>query len=165
MYLRTLLILIVLGAVAAFTAVNWQAFATPTMLSLIFGTVEAPLGLVLLGIVALLTVMFLLYIVYLQSSVLFEGRRHARDLQAQRDLADQAEASRFIQLQTFLENELPKLIDKNEASKAELLTRLDQLARELRSASEQSVNTIAAYLGELDDRFKRATGESTKTEV
>ena len=44
MYLRTLLILIVLGAVAIFAAINWKAFMAPTTLSVVFTTVEAPLG-------------------------------------------------------------------------------------------------------------------------
>jgi uncharacterized integral membrane protein len=49
MHLRTLLIVLILGALALFTTVNWTAFTTPTTLSVVFATVEAPLGLVLLG--------------------------------------------------------------------------------------------------------------------
>ena len=84
MYLRTLFILIVLGAVAIFAAINWKAFMAPTTLSVVFTTVEAPLGFVLLVVVGLLTLLFLLYVVYLQSSILVENRRNARELQAQR---------------------------------------------------------------------------------
>ena len=62
MYLRTILIGLVLGALALFTAVNWQAFTTPTTLSLVFATIEGPLGLILLGAVALLTALFLIYV-------------------------------------------------------------------------------------------------------
>ena len=80
MYLRTLVILTVLGLIAIFSALNWSAFIAPTVLSLGFTSVEAPLGLILLGIVALLTFLFLVYITYLQSAVLLEGRRHAREL-------------------------------------------------------------------------------------
>jgi hypothetical protein len=36
---------------------------------------------------------------------------------------------------------------------------LDRLDRELRAAVEQSGNTLAAYLGEIDDRLERAKGE------
>ena len=68
MYLRTLLILIVLGAVAIFAAINWKAFMAPTTLSVVFANVEAPLGLILLAVIGLLTLLFLLYVVYLQSS-------------------------------------------------------------------------------------------------
>ena len=162
MYLRTLMILGVLGLIAVFSALNWGAFIAPTVLSLGFTSVEAPLGLILLAIVALLTLLFLVYITYLQSTVLLESRRHGRELQAQRDLAEQAETSRFNQLRIFIETELQKLSGDMEQSKSLLLTRLDQIERELRSSLEQTGNTLAAYIGELEDRFDRSLGKSTE---
>jgi hypothetical protein len=132
------------------------------VLSLGFTSVEAPLGLILLAIVALLTLLFLVYITYLQSTVLLESRRHGRELQAQRDLAEQAETSRFNQLRIFMETELQKLSGDMEQSKSLLLTRLDQIERELRSSLEQTGNTLAAYIGELEDRFDRSLGQSTE---
>ena len=122
MYLRTLLILIVVGAVAIFSAINWSAFMAPTTLSVIFGSVEAPLGLILLAAIGLLTLLFLLYVAYLQSAILMENRRNARELQVQRDLAEQAEASRISQLRSFLEIELRRLGEKTEESKIAVLT-------------------------------------------
>jgi uncharacterized integral membrane protein len=161
MYLRTVLILIVLGALVLFAMVNWNAFMAPTTLSIVFATVEAPLGLLLLGVVVLLTLLFLVYVVYLQSSLLVEGRRHARELQSQRELADQAEISRFSQLRAFCENELRNLTKSNEASTAGITARLDQLERELRIAVEQSGNTLAAYIGEIEDRLERAASSES----
>ena len=158
MYLRTLFILIALGVVAFFAAINWKAFMAPTTLSVVFTTVEAPLGFILLVVVGLLTLLFLLYVVYLQSSILVENRRNARELQAQRELADQAEASRFSQLRLFLEKELGGLGGKNEESKVAVLAKLEALERELRSVVEQSGNTLAAYIGEIEDRLEHASG-------
>lgn len=155
MYLRTLLILVLLVLLAGFAALNWSAVMQPTQLSLGFASIEAPLGLILLGMFAALTLLFLVYVIYLQSSVMFEGRRHARELQAQRELADQAEASRFSQLRAFLEAELGKLHDKDDASMVELTARIDRLERDLRQAVEQSGNALAASLGELEDRFEQ----------
>jgi ABC-type multidrug transport system fused ATPase/permease subunit len=155
MYLRTLLILSVIGALVIFAAINWSAFVAPTRLSMVFATVEAPLGLILLGIVAVLTLLFLVYVVYLQSSLLIDTRRHVREFQAQRELAEQAEASRVSELRVFLQNELRELTDRNEASRARVLARLDQLDRELRTVVEQSGNTLAAYIGEIEDRLDR----------
>jgi hypothetical protein len=160
MYLRTLLILTVLGLIAVFSALNWSAFIAPTTLSLGFASVEAPLGLILLGIVALLTLLFLVYITYLQSTVLLESRRHARELQLQRDLAEQAETSRFNQLRSLMETELEKLAGEMEQSKSLLLTRLEQIDRDLRAALEQTGNSLAAYIGELEDRFDSSLGKS-----
>ena len=161
MYLRTLMILAVLVLIAVFSALNWSAFIAPTVLSLGFTSVEAPLGLILLGIVAVLTLLFLVYITYLQSTVLLESRRHARELQLQRDLAEQAETSRFNQLRTFTETELEKLAGDLEQSKSLLLTRLDEMERDLRAALEQTGNSLAAYIGQIEDRFDSSLGKST----
>ncbi|HEX7228343.1 MAG TPA: LapA family protein [Candidatus Binatia bacterium] len=161
MYLRTVMILAVLGLIVVFSALNWSAFIAPTVLSLGFTSIEAPLGLILLGIVALLTLLFLVYITYLQSTVLLESRRHARELQLQRDLAEQAEASRFNQLRSLTETELEKLAADIEQSKSLLLTRLEQLDRDFRAALEQTANSLAAYIGELEDKVESSAGKTT----
>jgi uncharacterized integral membrane protein len=126
MQLRNVALLVVLGAVALFAALNWGVIMTPTTLSLGFAEVQAPLGLVLLVMLAVVSALFLFYLVYLQTTVLLEHRRHARELETQRQLADQAEASRFTELRTLLE------------------ARLDQLE-----------NSLAASIGELADRLGR----------
>src|SRR5438128_12614680 len=105
MKIRTLFLLFVLAAIAAFAALNWGTFTAPTSLSLGLTEVQAPLGLVMLGLLAFLTALFLVFALYLQTSVLFETRRHAREIHANRELADQAEASRFTALRSFLEAE------------------------------------------------------------
>ena len=155
MKIRTLLLLMLLVAIAAFAALNWSAFMAPTTLSLGFAVVQAPLGLVMLGMLAFLTVLFLVFVVYLQTSVLLEARRHARELQANRELTDQAEASRFTELRGFLEVALKKQASLDAESRAAVLARMDQLDRDLRSAVEQSGNTLSAYIGELEDRLER----------
>lgn len=155
MTIRTLLFLIALVAVAAFAALNWSAFTTPTTLSLGLADVQAPLGLVMLGLLVFLTALFLAFVVYLQTSVLVEARRHARELTSHRTLADQAEASRFTELRGFLETELKRLADLDADARAAVLARLDRLDRDLRSELEQSGNTLAAYIGELEDRLER----------
>jgi uncharacterized integral membrane protein len=161
MYLRTLLLLFALGALTLFTAVNWSSFTTPTTLSVIFATVEAPLGLVLLGFVILLAALFLIYIVYLQSSVLFETRRHARELHSQREIAEHAEISRIHDLRAFLETQLKTLGEQTVQSKAELSARLDQLERDLHQSLEQCQNSLAASLAEIDDRLEHGSEESS----
>lgn len=103
MPLRTLLLLLIVALVAVFVAVNWAAFTTPTSLSLIFGSVEAPLGLVMLAVTGAVALVFLAYAFYLQGSVLRESRRMARELEAQRTLADAAEASRFTELRGHID--------------------------------------------------------------
>jgi uncharacterized integral membrane protein len=160
MYLRTVLILLVLGSLALFAAVNWGSFTTPTTLSLLFTTIEAPLGLILLASIVLLAALFLLYVVYLQSSVLIESRRHARELHAQRELAEEAERSRFHDLRSLLEKRLDAVVETTERSKTELLARIDGIEQSTRSAVGQCENTVAAYMAQLEDRLERALGEA-----
>ena len=161
MYLRTILIVLVLGSLALFTVTNWHAFTTPTSLSLIVGTVEAPLGLMLLGVVALLTALFLVYMAYLQSSVLFETRRHARELHAQRELAEHAEISRIRELRSTLETQLQALAKQIEHSQSELTARLDRLETDLRQSIEQCQNALAAALAKMDDHLDHGRAQST----
>lgn len=134
MPLRTLLLLLFIALIAGFAALNWAAFATPVPLSLAVTTVEAPLGLVMLGLVVLVTLAFLGYVAVFQGRLLLETRRHAKELQAQRQLADQAEASRFTELRSLLQ--------------AEVL----RLEGALRGEVRDSANSLAAMIAELDDR-------------
>jgi hypothetical protein len=159
MYLRTVLIILVLGLLGIFTIFNWSAFLTPTALTFGIATVEAPLGLILLAVVGVVTVLFLVYVVFLQSNVLIDGRRQARELQTQREIADRAEASRFEQLRSTMDDELKHLENQATEAKAAMLARLDDLDRDLRAALEQSSNTLAAYIGEIEDRLDRAGGQ------
>jgi len=106
MPLRTLGIVVMAMLLALFVAVNWAAFMTPTTLSMIIGTVQAPLGLVMLVITGFVAALFVAYALWLQGSVLMETRRMTRELASQRQLADQAEASRFTELRTLIEKRL-----------------------------------------------------------
>lgn len=156
MYLRTLLIVIVLGVIAVFAYLNWHVVVLPASLSLGFATVEAPLGLILLAVTATLTVLFLIYLVYLQSAALIESRRYARELQSQREIADNAEASRLKELRGFLELELQQRDNLAAETKVLILARLNEIERDLRATIEQSANSLAASIGEFEDRFERS---------
>jgi hypothetical protein len=98
MPLRTVVLLVVLALIALFAALNWTAFVAPTTLS--FGVAQV--------------------------QVILEWRRHAKELQTQRELADQAEASRFTELRTHVD------------------TRLTEIE-----------SSLSAQLGEMRDRFQR----------
>jgi DNA anti-recombination protein RmuC len=155
-YLRTLLIVLLVGVVAIFAVLNWSAFMSETTLSVGFTTVQAPLGLVLLVVTGLLALLFLIYVVYLQSAVLLENRRQSRELQSQREVAENAEASRFYQLKTSLEEALREQSNQAAQFNNAILARLEKLDRDLRVIIEQSSNSLAAYIGEVEDRFEHA---------
>ena len=152
MTLRSLLFLLVFGALAGFVLVNWPVLNDPTTLSLAFAEVQAPLGVVMLGFIVLVTVLFLAYIVYLQMSGLLETRRHGKEIQSQRQLADQAEASRFTELRGFLEAEFARQANRQAERDAAHQARLDALEQRLKVSIEQQANSLSASVGELGDR-------------
>ena len=132
MSLRSLLLLLVGAVIVAFIGVNWVEMTRPTDLSLIFTEIRAPLGLVLLGLMALLSVVFVGLIAYTQGTVLIETRRHAKELSAQRELADKAEASRFTDLRQHLDQEVARLSQAVEHQKQDTLSRIDRAEMGLR---------------------------------
>lgn len=160
MHLRNILLLLVLGCVTLFAAVNWSAIMAPTTLSFIFATVQAPLGLILLAATAVLAVLFLAFIVTMQTSVMMETRRLHKEVENQRKLADQAEASRFTELRNYLEVELGQLAQQNASIATSMEDRLRQTGQELRTSVEQTGNTMMANLGEIDDRLQRNSMQS-----
>jgi hypothetical protein len=125
MQVRTLIVVVLLALVAIFAVLNWSAFTASTTLSLGVASIEGPLGLIMLVIVGVLTAVFLVYVVYLQTSFLMEARKNARELQAQRELADQAEVSRFIELRSHLDRRLTELENSLAAHIGELRSRVD----------------------------------------
>jgi|APLak6261703504_1056268.scaffolds.fasta_scaffold01790_7 uncharacterized integral membrane protein len=156
MRIRTLILLIALGAIAIFAALNWSAFTTSTTLSLGITDFQAPLGLIMLIAIAVLTALFLVFIITLQTTVLLETRRQARELQTARALAEQAEASRYSELRLYIDGELQKLDVRNQASVAATTACLDRIEREVRTAIDESGNSLAALIAELDDRIARS---------
>ncbi len=157
MSLRNVFLLVILVLMALFAALNWSAFTTPTTLSLVFTTVRAPLGLLMLVAIALLTVLFLLYVAYLQSTVLLEARRSARELTTQRQLADEAEASRFTQLREVVDARITKLEADNAQSQASVKEAIEHAAADVRATVEQTGTVLTSYIGEVEDRLERAS--------
>ena len=155
MHVRTIIISITILAIAALAALNWAALSAPASVSLGVASIEAPLGLIMLGLTTLLGAVFLAYVFYLHSSVMLEARRHNKEMTAQRELADKAEASRFTELRVFLEAQQQQELAAQKESAAALSARLDQLEKSLEARAEQSDNGIAAQIGELEDRLER----------
>lgn len=158
MRVRVLPVILVLLLTGAFALINWTTFSTPTTLNLGVAMVSAPLGLVMLGIVALVAVMYIASVVYVQSVALLEARRLNRDLQAQRELADRAEASRLADLRTSLDTEVQRLHASQQELRAAMMTRLDQMEQRSRTVLEETANSLSAYIGQMEDRLERHVG-------
>lgn len=149
---RTLVLLLIVAATAALAVLNWTALSEPSPISLGVTTVDAPLGLIMLGLTVLLGVFFIAYVLSLQGSVLLDTRRHTKEMQAQRELADKAEASRFTELRTFLENQ-------HQQTQSQLMARLDTLESHLAARAQESDNSTAAYVGQLEQQLRPRLGK------
>ena len=155
MGLRTGVLLVIVLLIAALAALNWGILVAPVEMSLGFMQVSAPFGLIMLGLTVLLGVFFLVYVLYLQTTVLLDARRHSKEMQAQRDLADKAEASRFTELRNFLEAQENTHMARNGERHAAVLARVEHLEASIRQRADQTDNTVAAHIGQLEDRFER----------
>lgn len=138
------LLMVVVLLIAALAALNWSLLVTPVDMWVGFMTVSAPFGLIMLALTALLGLMFLFYVFYLQSTVMIDTRLHTKEMQAQRELADRAEASRFTELRTFIEAQEQKQAARAAELQQAVLARVNQVD-----------NTIAAHIGQLEDRLER----------
>jgi uncharacterized integral membrane protein len=136
------LVLILIGV---FAALNWPQFNTDFPLWLGFTTVVAPLGVVMLALLGVVVVLLLIE----QGAAFAESRRYSREIDAQRRLADNAEASRYTELRAYLAEEMAR----SEQRTSTLLGRVDSLEREMRSALDRQSSQLAAV---LSDRPRRA---------
>jgi hypothetical protein len=154
---RTILLVVAILLLAGFVALNVDEFTRVSVLSLGFTTVQVSLGLVLLLLLVIATVVFLATTLYMQSANLLETRKYARELNIQRELADKAEASRFTELRSYLEVQALAAQHREAAAATVLAERFAQ-QQALLARLEQSDNSLAAYMGQLEDRLERRNG-------
>ena len=155
MSMRTLLFLILTTPLVIFTALNWSAFTAPTTLWLLVDRVQAPLGLVMLAVTGLYAVLFIAYLASLRTAALLESRSHARELQLQRQLAEQSESSRLKVLHGVVEAGFRQLEERVAQAQSAVQVRVDQIAVELHATVEQTGTVLSAYIGEVEDRLEQ----------
>lgn len=158
MRIRTVVLILTIVLVTGFAALNIDEFSRPTVLNMGFTTMEAPLGLVMLVLLASALLIFLAMVLFIQSAHLLEIRQHTREMRTQRELADKAEGSRFTELRQYLEEQAlaSQQRDDDLASKLLDATALNQ--QTLLAKIDSSGDTLAAYIGELEDRLEIRDG-------
>jgi uncharacterized integral membrane protein len=104
--------------VAVFAAINWSTLMADAPLNLLVMQVQAPLGVVLLALAAVLSGLFALASLRSQIGSLLESRRLLKEIQRAHDLADKAEASRVESLQRLITGEFQRLNDRLTAAEA-----------------------------------------------
>ncbi|MCW5655020.1 hypothetical protein [Hydrogenophaga sp.] len=155
MKVRTVLLILFILLVAGFVALNFEQILQPTALNFGVTQVQAPMGLMLLGALALALVVFLSALVYYQTMHLMEVRRVTREAADQRELADKAEASRFTELRQYLQTELQAAAQRERELAEQLQRKVEQSQSRLTEVIEQTGNGLSAALGELEDRLER----------
>ncbi len=133
MRFRSLLVLAAGCLAALFVLLNWRIFAAPAKLNLLLTTAEVPVGAAMLMLFALALLALWMIVGRWQGTLIVEFRRQAKELEAQRLLAESAEASRFTELGTLMREEIAKL----------------------RTELQETEHSIAATLGEMDDRLRK----------
>jgi len=143
MKIRTILVLVVTAIAALLVVLNWASFTATTPLTLGFRTFNAPLGLVMLYLTGFMAVLLLGYAMYLRKSAAAQAARQARELEIQRRLAEEAEASRFTELRQYFAEQFDRLTTENALYHTTLNDRLDALEKELRTRlNESAIRTL-----------------------
>ena len=128
-----IVIIVALALLVLFAAMNWTALTAPTSLSFLGARTEAPLGLLLVAVASAFALLSFLYGALQRTAMLLEARRLAQALEAQRRLAEDAEASRLNELRADMQHELA----------------------EVRKTIEESANGLFAAIGELRERLEQ----------
>jgi hypothetical protein len=100
--------------------------------------------------------LFLAYIVVQQAGMLLETRRTAKELKGQREVADQAEASRFAEMRAYLEAEMRRVEAQSNAGTREVGARIEKMEQAVQATLDESGRTLLAYLAEIEDKLDRA---------
>ena len=151
---RTIVLVVAILLVAGFAALNWAEIVRPS--PLLFGPVvaDAPLGLILLALLALTLILFLASSIAMRTQSLIDYRQHQKTLEAQRELADKAEASRFVDLRQHLDSHLKEMRERDAIAASEFDKAMLQSRREVQTQMEQVHRTLTARLNEFEHRLE-----------
>lgn len=109
---RSVVLLVTTLLLVGFAALNWENLVAATPINFLFGTVEAPLGIVLLLVVSLMTLLFLGFVAFLEIRADRKSKRLEEDVLYWRNLAEKAEGSRIEELKSVIEAGFDDLYDR-----------------------------------------------------
>ncbi len=101
-----------LAIVAALCVLNWGTLSAQAPLDLVLWQIQAPLGIVLLSVAAVMFAFFMLAYLYNQIGSLLETRKLLKEIQRVQGLADKAEASRMENLHQLISTEFRLLNER-----------------------------------------------------
>lgn len=106
MKLHTVVLALVLFVVLLFAGINWNLFARQDSIDFIFFSIEAPLGVIMLGTVGVLSVLYMLIVGRLEVASMLEARKSNKALEEARELALSKEKSRITELQQAISEQI-----------------------------------------------------------
>ena len=153
--MRARLLFIVLAGVivAGLAALNWGEVTRTSRLNFGLILTDAPLAGILLAILAVTLAVFLVSSAIQESRSMLAWNRHAKELQAQRDLADKAEASRFTDLRQHIDS----AYQRDSLNNGEFEKSMLQSHRDLRAQLDAMNRTLLARLAQLEARVDHRT--------
>ena len=124
---RIVFIVLIAALAVVIAALNWPEVTRNAPLDFGVLTATVPLGAVLLTLLGVVLAVFLVSSAIHESRYLLDHRRHSRALQAQRELAEKAEASRFTDLRQQSDVQLRELRAQIDRMHQALSARLAQI--------------------------------------
>jgi len=153
--MRARLVYIILAAiiVGGIAALNWPEVIRTSHLNFGVARADAPIGAIMFGAFLLTLLVFLASSVIMESRNLIVWKRHSRELETQRDLAERAEASRFTDLRHHIDTTLRDARQRDSVANREFEQSMLQSHRDLRTHIENMSRALMARLAELEARF------------
>ena len=106
MKIRTIIVIAIFFLVLLIAGFNWEAFSEPIPIFLLFTTVNLPIGVSMLAVLAILGAVMLALVGKTQTVALFEHRSLTKQLSEAQKLANKEEESRFRDLKNVLGEEI-----------------------------------------------------------
>jgi hypothetical protein len=147
MKILNVLMIMVAILMGALVVINWTVLVTPIDISFGIAHVTAPFGFLLLGCAVALSAIFVGYLLTVQLDALSAARKHAAELRRHREIADTTELSRATELRQYLRQEFESMGQAQRAAE-----------QRVHDALGATTNTLAACIGEIDDRLDRRWG-------
>jgi uncharacterized integral membrane protein len=129
----------IIAILGIFAAVNWSALAEPTTINLVFAEIAAPMGLTMLGAIVGLTLLFLFFVVWLETKALVNRGRVERS-------SHDAASIPIAELRAAMDREFSGIRMETGASIRAVMARLDKLEHVVKEEIERGNKTLSSSL-------------------
>ncbi len=154
MRLRTVFLVLAVAVVGALALLNATEIIRQVPVNLLWVQVEAPLGLVLLGLLATAVAISLSMGTTLRARHRHREQALSQAMQTQRDLDHRAEASHFSELRQTLDNLLRETRQRHDDIGGAVEQSLVRHQRETRTQLEGLHRAMGSRLGEMEARLE-----------